>query len=319
MSKNIVNIEIKDYVIRFTEVSPKRPSQILRFGEHFLPNGIVEGGIIKDDDQFKRVIRTCVKKWRLKRKQVRLTMPDSLVIVRKQSIPSSVKIEDVNRYIFFQLGDTIHLPFQKPIFETALLKEGEDQHEVSIISTCETHVNPFIKCLEDEKMKIVAVDISPLNHYRIFYQKDLVETDDNVLLVQYNAQTVVFCAFENHVPIFLQQFQLSAEEEQQQFGPTMTQDDFNQEDVMMEFEEIRTEIERVERFYQYSMNDGNESFNKTIVVGDHPYLSEIVEKMKERTETEILSLTDDELGGPKGLNIERKFHNVYGLAMKDGS
>ncbi|WP_054754393.1 type IV pilus biogenesis protein PilM [Piscibacillus salipiscarius] len=246
-------------------------------------------------------------------------MPDSQVIVRKQTIPSSIKSEDIDRYIYFQLGDRIHLPFQKPIFETAILKENEQQVEVSIMATCETLVQPFIDQLEDAKLKVVAVDISPLNHYRIFYDKQLVTKEDHILLVQYNAKSVVFCAFEKHVPIFLQQFQLESEGESRSYGPTMTREDFNEEQVMLEFEEIRIELERVERFYQYSMNDGSQSFNKTIVVGDHPYLDDIIDRMKERSETELITLTDDSLSGPKGLTIERKFHNVYGLAMKDGS
>ncbi|SEQ49222.1 type IV pilus biogenesis protein PilM [Piscibacillus halophilus] len=320
MSQNIINLEIKDYVIRYTEMNPKQPTQIIRFGEHFIPEGVVDGGIIVDSELFIKVLHTCVKKWSLKRKRVRLTMPDSLVIVRKQSIPASVEKEDINRYIYFQLGDTIHLPFQKPIFETVLLKQGEDQHEVSIISTCESLVNPILKCLEKVKTKVVAVDISPLNYYRIYYHKGKIAEEDHVLMIQYHSQNVVFCAFEKHTPIFLQQFQLtSSEGERNSFGPTMTREDFNREEVLMEYEEIRIEIERVERFYQYSMNDGSKAFTKTIVVGDHPYLSEIIERMKERSETDLMAFTDDEIRGPKGLQVERKYHNVYGLAMKDGS
>ncbi|WP_054754394.1 hypothetical protein [Piscibacillus salipiscarius] len=62
MSKNIVNIEIRDYVIRFTEVNPKRPTEMVRFGEHFLPNGIIDVGTIQDSSLFQKAMNTCVKK-----------------------------------------------------------------------------------------------------------------------------------------------------------------------------------------------------------------------------------------------------------------
>ncbi|TFB13895.1 hypothetical protein E3U55_15130 [Filobacillus milosensis] len=319
MSKDIVNIEIRDYVIRYTETNPKDSTKIDRLGEYFLPEGVIEGGMIEQPDTFQKLLHTCAKKWKLKRKKVRLTMPDSLVIIRKQKIPASVEKADIQRYVNFQLGDTIHLPFPKPLFETVLLNQGDDKHEISIISTCEELVNPFIKHFENEKMKVIAVDISPLNYYRMFHHQGTIDDEDNTLLIQYNAKNVVFSAFENHTPIFLQQFQLLLPEgDHHSFGPMMTKEDFNRDDVLLEFEEIRTEIERVERFYQYSMNNGEKSFTKTIVVGDHPYLSDIIEKLSDRSETEIVSVSDDTIDGPKGLKLERKFHNVYGLAMKDG-
>ncbi|RPF50559.1 type IV pilus biogenesis protein PilM [Aquisalibacillus elongatus] len=319
MSKGIVNLEIKDYVIRFTESHPKNPSHVLRIGEHFIPSGIIDSGIIEKPDEFVKILRTCVKKWRLKRKSVRLTLPDALVIIRKQSIPSNVNREDINRYVQFQLGETIHLPFQKPLFETVWLNQNDVQQDISIISTCEKLVQPIIDQLEDQKMKVVAVDISPLNYYRLFYHRGLINEEDHTLFIQYTAKNVVFSAFEQHAPIFLQQIQLSSTDENVTFGATMTKNDFNRDEVFLEFDEIRTEIERVERFYQYSMNNGQQAFTKMAIVGDHPYLGEVVQKLSDRTDLEVVTIPNEDMSGPKGIEMEEKYYNVYGLAMKDGS
>ncbi|GEL78147.1 type IV pilus biogenesis protein PilM [Tenuibacillus multivorans] len=319
MSQNIVNLEIHDYVIRYIETAQSNAAEIIGFGEYFIPNDVIKGGTIEKPEAFQKILQTLAKKWRLKRKHVRLTMPDSLVIIRKQNIPKSIQKRDIDYYVNFQLGESIHLPFYKPIFETILLNEGEEHYEISLISTCETLVQPYIDQFKKLKCKVIAVDISPLNYYRLFYHQKELLTEDQTLLIQYNATEVVFSAFEQHVPIFLQQFHLRLpEDEPLTFGDTMTKEDFNQDDVLLDYDEIRTEIERIERFYKYSMNHGERSFTKTIIAGDHPYLSDIIEKMSNRSKTEMMNLTDEDLNGLEKNNLERKYHNVIGLAMKEG-
>ncbi|PKR76944.1 hypothetical protein CEY16_14150 [Halalkalibacillus sediminis] len=319
MKKNsVVNLEIRDYVIRFSEIKKNNPKKVERLGEHFLPAGIVVSGLIEKRDEFQKILRACVKKWRLKRKKVQLTMPDSLVIVRKQKIPAEVPTNEIQQYIKFSLGESIHLPFDQPIVETILLKDDDEGKEISLISTDKEVVFDYESILAEEKLKLVAVDISSLNYYRVINDLNLVSEEDHVFMIQYNVNNVIFSAFEKHEPLFLQEFPLEGSDESISYGPSLTKDDLSRSLVFEELDEIRTEIERVERFYQYSMNEGKQKFTKIVVVGDHPYLDEIIEKLREDYETTLIDFEDKHVQGPKGMQVEEKYFNVLGLAMREG-
>ncbi|MGM8216312.1 type IV pilus biogenesis protein PilM [Bacillaceae bacterium W0354] len=320
LNKFIVNIEIKDYVIRHSQIDIAS-GEVVRIGEQFVPNGIIDQGVIEEQAEFIKILKTCVKKWKLKRKKVRLTMPDSLVIIRRQKVPKEVKVEDFNRFVKFSLGETIHLPFETPIFDTVLVEEGDEKgHEASIISTDEQIAKQYRDCFREAGMKLTAVDISPLNYYRLLYKHKKVNEQDHLLLIQYNANHVVFTAFKNSCPVLLQHFNLLSSDEEfiTPFGPTLTKEDFNIKDVLSEFEEINTEIERIERFYQFSMNEEQQSFTKIAVVGDHPHLEEITYKIEQSYDIPIIQLDEREVKGPKGIQVEQKYYNVYGLALKEG-
>ncbi|MET3683121.1 type IV pilus assembly protein PilM [Alkalibacillus flavidus] len=316
--KQIVNLEIKDYVIRYTE-SRRGKAQIERMGEHFLPPGIVRGGVIEDREQFERILKSCVKKWRLKRKMVRLLMPDSLVFIRREVLPHDVAKNEIRQHIQFHLGETIHLPFEQTVFETVYIQELEDGHEISLISTDRGIANQYVNIIQDLGMRVEAIDISPLSFYRALYTHDIVTIEDHLLLIGYDVDQVTFSAFRFHTPIFLQEFDLeSSEEIIDQLGPTLSKEDFNEETVMDELEDLNIEVERVERFYQYMINNYEQQFTKIAVTGDHPYLSEIVTTLEERYETPVYSIKEGLIQGPKGMTVESRFHNVYGLALKGG-
>ncbi|MDQ0351998.1 type IV pilus assembly protein PilM [Alkalibacillus filiformis] len=317
-NKKVVNLEIKDYVIRFTE-SKKGSSSISRLGEHFLPTGIVKNGVIEDFDQFVKILKTVVKKWRLKRKNVRFIMPDSLVFIRRETVPLNVDKDEVKKHIYFNIGDTIHLPFDSSVVEVVYIRELEEHHEVSMISTDQAVANQYDEALDLASVTVEAIDISPLCYYRLLHSNELVKQDDHLLLIQYQVDRVTFSAFVQNTPIFLQEFDLeSSEFVTEQLGPTLSKEDFNKQTVMEELDDMNIEVERVERFYQFMMNDYEQKFTTIAVVGDHPYLEEIVSTMSEGYETPIVQLTDNNVKGPKEMGVEFKFHNVYGLALKGG-
>ncbi|GAA0450531.1 hypothetical protein [Alkalibacillus silvisoli] len=318
MRKKMINLEIKDYVIRFIE-SNIEENNIERIGEHFIPPGIISGGVIEDREKLQRILETCMKKWRLKRKKVRLLMPDSLVFIRREMVPLDVAKDEVKKHIDFHIGETIHLPFEQSVAETVYIRERDRGHEVSIISTDKDIANQYTHILESLSLKVEAIDISPLSYYRVLYEKDRARAEDHLLLIQYHVDRAIFSAFIEHTPIFLQEFDLESNEIiKHHLGATLSKEDFNEEAVMNELDEMNIEVERVERFYQFMINNHEQKFTKIAVVGDHPYVEEIVRKMKELYETPIINLQEDSIAGPKGMALESKFHNVYGLALKGG-
>ncbi|NIK11588.1 type IV pilus biogenesis protein PilM [Alkalibacillus almallahensis] len=316
--KQIVNLEIRDYVIRYTE-SRRDKTQVERMGEHYIPAGIIRGGVIEDREQFERVLKTCVKKWRLKRKTVRLIMPDSLVFIRREVLPLNIAKNEIRNHIQFHLGDTIHLPFDESVFETVYIQELEDGHEISLISTDRSIANQYTQILNELGMRVESIDISPLSFYRVLYSHSIASNEDHLLLINYNVDQATFSAFRFHTPIFLQEFDLdSSDQTIDQLGPTLSKEDFHEETVMDELEDLIIEVERVERFYQYMIQNYEQQFTQIAITGDHPYLEDIMVTLEERFETPVVTIQDEQVVGPKGMTVASRFHMVYGMALKGG-
>lgn len=318
MKKDIyINLEIKDYVIRIVAMNSVS-KEILKFGEHFIPRGTIVNGVIEDQDTFIKILRMIAKKWKLKKHPVRLTMPDSAVIIRKQLIPENVVNDEIQQYVTFALGETIHLPFDRPVIETRLIEETAEGKQIMIISTDEEIVARYQSCFQEARLKLATVDISPLSYYRLLENEGLIESDQ-LLLIQYHVENVVFTAFEGEYPIFTQQFSLFDDTtDPQSYGPTLEKEDISRQEVMEQFEEINAEMERIQRFYQYSMQEGKSSFSKIALVGDMPYLDEIKSELDEQYGIPIIELDEERFMGPKGLNVEKRFHQALGLAMRAG-
>lgn len=76
---------------------------------------------------------------------------------------------------------------------------------------------------------------------------------------------------------------------------------------MEQFSEINTEVERIQRFYRYSMNDGKKQFTKMALVGDTPFLSEIHSQLEELYEIPVIELDDRPFFRTKGFEGRTAF------------
>ena len=73
--KKIINMTIKDHVVRFVELKQTHPPVISRFGERYLPKGIIHDGRIQDLETFETILEECVDDWKIAKRDVRFIVP----------------------------------------------------------------------------------------------------------------------------------------------------------------------------------------------------------------------------------------------------
>ncbi|MEQ6389144.1 pilus assembly protein PilM [Bacillaceae bacterium S4-13-58] len=320
-NNKIANIEIQDYVIRYSEIRHnKKPIIVTNINQHYLPEGIVENGKVVNHELFLRTLRKCVRKWNLKGKQIRFIVPDSSVIVRTVQVPANIEEEEIKGHIYFELGHSIHLPFDNPVIDTAILEKNEEFQQVLLVASPTELIDLYQVFFENEKTNPIVADISALCQYRLFYHYDLTNSKDNYLLVQFNVKSVTLSIFEKHKPVFSQQITIPYLDDTlfQQIG-SLTKEQFNIKKMLLAFEEVYTEIERVLRFYQYSLNKGDKKITKFLATGDHPYINEVLDGVKNRMDQiPVITLDPRTIQTTKDVKIDYQFYNVIGLAMKEG-
>ena len=322
-----VNLTIKDHAIRFVELKQTQPLAIQRMGEYYLPNGLIKEGKILDFDTLATILEQCVAEWKMAKRQVRFIVPDPYIVIRKIPIPHDIQEDEIRGYLYMEIGSSIHLPFDEPVFDYYLLdhtKETEEKaNEILLFAAPEDKVREYTDLFEKARLKPIAADISALAINRLlFHLEDRPKLQHQYLIVQVDLQSANVCIFENNIPVIMRHLYIDIEREKWNY--TQKKDSFitfdfigDKQEVLNGLIDMYSEMEKVMNFYQYSLKQGNQRVQQIILDGDHPWLDEIFAQLKERFEIPVLKINDllkKHIGTEP---VPSQFHLNMGLGLKE--
>jgi type IV pilus assembly protein PilM len=317
----IINLVINDHSIRFVELKQVKPPTGQRWSERLLPPGIIADGKIIDGDSLANILGECIEEWKIQRRQVRFIIPDSLVIIRKVSIPAEIQDDEIRGYLYLELGSSIHLPFEEPVFDIFPLSNNGKTKEIMLFAAPEKYVMEYSDILSDLKLNPIAADISPLTIYRLYDQLGKVKENEILFTAQYDLTSVNMCIFEGSTPYIMRSFPVNFEFnkwETKQSNVNISYKYMGEaNDLAMELEDIFHEINKLMDFYRYSLYNGKKEVTNFLVSGDHPMLHLIFEKMKERYDlpVEILDIGNETDG--RAEKLPPKYYLPLGLGLKE--
>jgi type IV pilus assembly protein PilM len=317
----IANFVINDHSIRFVELKQVKPPVAQRWSEHLLPPGIIADGKIIDAESLENILDECIDEWRIHKRQVRFIIPDSLVIIRKVSIPAEIQDDEIHGYLYLEMGSSIHLPFEDPVFDIFPLTNNGKTKDILVFAAPEKYVMEYAHLFSDLKLNPIAADISPLTIYRLYYQLGKARENEILFTAQFDLTSVNMCIFEGTTPYVMRNFPLGYDlhkwETKQSNGNISYKFIGEAGDLAMELEDIFHEINKLMDFYRYSLYIGKKEVTNFLISGDHPMLHLIFEEMKERYELPVDKL---EIGdGVKGRagTLPPKYYLPLGLALKE--
>ncbi|MHC0037476.1 type IV pilus biogenesis protein PilM [Pseudoneobacillus sp. C159] len=300
-TKRIANLIFNDHSIRFVEAKTSPSPTPTNWGEKILPQGIIHEGKIIDSSTFSMILEECIQDWGISRRKVRFLVPDPLVMIRKIKIPDEIQPDELVSYLFLEIGSSIHLPFEDPVFDSILLPEKEGKKEAILFAAPEHQVKEYSSILTDLKLKPIAADISPLALYRLYFQTDNASANERLMMIQFDIDRVFICIFEQQYPIFMHQFPFPFHQDDWELRET--QAGFVQltfigdvSSLAQQLEDYYKEVQKLMDFYQYSLYQGNQQLSKILLNGDHPLLAVILDEMKERFTISIGSITLSQIG-----------------------
>ncbi|MFZ7945564.1 type IV pilus biogenesis protein PilM [Neobacillus sp. 19] len=323
-SKNrIINLVLNDHSIRLLELKQVNPPTAQRWYERFLPPGIISDGKITDIESLSNILEQCIDEWKIHRRQVRFIVPDQLVIIRKVSIPAEIQDDEMQGYLYLELGSSIHLPFEEPVFDIYPLGSDGKTRELLLFAAPEQNVMEYSNLLTKLKLNPVAADISPLALYRLYYQLDHASDSEVLFSVQFDMTSVNLCIFEENVPLVMRQFALPFNVDLWDIktdlsGAIVYKYTGDTDELVIQFEDIFREINKLVDFYRYALHNENQDISKFLLNGDHPMLHAIHDEMQERFETpvDVISLETETKGKIDRTPISQLL--PLGLALKGG-
>ncbi|PFA64566.1 hypothetical protein CN378_15405 [Bacillus sp. AFS015802] len=307
-SKKTSNIVFTDNSIRYLELKHTSPLLVQAYGERLLPDNVIKGGKIIDDQTLSFILEECVEEWGIKGKSVRFIVPDPFVVLRKVTIPGDLKQDEIDGYLFLEIGTSIHLPFEDPVFDFALLDESENGREVLLIASHQEVVDRYKDVLEQAKLKPTVADISPLALYRLSIEKGIVSHKEHTMFLHFDERLLTVSIFLGHKPIFTRPIVLEEENTN-----VLVEDHLSWRNV----EDALSEIEKVMNFYQYSLHKGEYFVERALISGDHPSIREIESYMRERLSVPVGFLGLEGIQTVEDGRISGKFAIALGLALKE--
>ncbi|CAH2716265.1 hypothetical protein BACCIP111895_03449 [Neobacillus rhizosphaerae] len=322
-SKNrIINLVLNDHSIRYVELKQATPPQAQKWGERFLPPGIISDGKIADIDSLANILEECIDEWKIQRRAIRFVVPDQLVIIRKVSVPAEIQDDEMKGYLYLELGASIHLPFEEPIFDFYPLTDNGKTKELLLFAAPEQNVMEYADLFSSLKLNPVAADISPLALYRLYHTIGHAAQNEILLTIQFDLTSVNLCIFEGTVPVVMRPFALPFdldqwEIRQDSMGLMECKYKGDAEELVIQFEDIFKELTKLLDFYRYNLNIEKREITKFLLTGDHPMLQAIADEMNDRFEipVELLSLYSDVKG--KSGSVPTNLLLSLGLALKE--
>ncbi|GAB6992014.1 type IV pilus biogenesis protein PilM [Paenibacillus pini] len=326
--KKMISLVLKDHVIRY--IDSKRPHLhgVTAFGEHFLESGIIQEGKIIDAARLASILKECIRKWKIQNREVQFLVPDSVIIVRKVDIPLEVKDEEIKGHLYLELGTSLHLPFDNPIFDVDFLEEKEDKKEILLFAAPEQVVNEYAQILKSVGLKPIAADVSSLAIYRLFYKVygDSETTSPEgatTLSIQFNLQDVTVSIINHHKLLLVRQFKMNLAIENWEHGTdrdgTSIPSWVGDEDYLKyEVNVMMSEIERVINFYSSLINHQNDGIETFLLTGDYPYLEDIASDLERTFGKTPLTFHNELFDTQSKELIIPKYYLTLGLSLKGG-
>ncbi|WP_421380198.1 type IV pilus biogenesis protein PilM [Bacillus salacetis] len=310
-NKRIANLVITDTAIRYADLKTESPLILHNYGEKLLPQGIITDGKIIEYDTLAMILEECIADWGIKKQPVRFIVPSTSIIVKRVLVPSDIEEDELKGYLFMEIGTSIHLPFEDPLFDVVLLGEKEDKQEILLVASPEEVIHSYRDLLDEVKLKPVVADISPLALYRYFYHQDMARSTDHEMLLQFDEKLLTISIFHSNQPIFLRPISLQGDPEL----PETSEIEAN--GWMFFLEDTFKEIEKVFSFYKYSLNKGEVNVNKVILTGDHPHLDEIYRNLTGRLDVAVHKSPKDSVFDTSGQPVPSHYDLAIGLALKE--
>lgn len=291
---------LKDHVIRYIGSTKPDHTTITTMDEIILPAGLIHDGLIVQEEELLELLSPYIEKWGLKNEKIQICIPDSQLIIRRHQVKKSQSKEEIKGQLYHELGETLLLPWEDPIFDVHTIEKGEKEDEILLFAVQEKVVQQLVLFFRKLSIELNALDVRSLCSYRLFSEQFASEEKEEQLLVQMDQHSLTFAVFQKGLPLFFRHiFQEPSE--------FMTEE----ESVISYVEQAYQEIERVINFYRFNLRVGKGKYSHLLLCGDHLSLLELKDYISEQLDFPVITyekLVEDE--------SHARYYDGYGLVLK---
>lgn len=300
----VATITIEEDAIRYVELKSASPLQLSAAEELYLPAGLIENGKIADSEALESILDEAVNQWGLSKKSVRFLAPDEFVIIRKVPYPEDVKPDELQGHFFIEMGSTVYLPFEDPVFDVVPYNADSEVPEAIIIASKESIVFSYESAFSHAKLKPVVADITPLALYRLAYLQHGFSGDEHIMMIDLQSKKMTVSIFHEHYPLFMRSVDLETA-------------NIRPDGSSSNLEAIEIEAEKLANFYRYNMNAGEIGITKIICNDEMRDWNDLALRFKDRFSLPFLPIVTEPITAENIKSVPARFNRAIGLALKE--
>lgn len=307
--KRVHSLTLDDDAIRYVRVKSRDPIVLDTAKELALPPHVITEGRIANEEVLEQVLGEAVKDWNLVKRSVAFLAPDAYVIIRRVPYPETVTSEELKGHFFIEIGSTIYLPFDDPVFDVVPYIADNSQHEAILIASKESVMQSYEFALQSAKTDPVVADIAPLSLYRLAHHDYQFDGTEHILLADLRGRSLTVSIFFSHYSLFIRSMELEVP------LSMTTGEELNEKQV--EPMTIVMELEKLANFYRFNLAEGDSVITHLLWNGAYPQQDELLQMVRERLAIEALPLVKEPITCVDGTEVTAEFHRAIGLALKE--
>ncbi|SKA90818.1 type IV pilus biogenesis protein PilM [Sporosarcina newyorkensis] len=307
--KRTASLTIDEDAIRHVRIKSRDPLVLEMAQELPMPPDVMEEGRIADQPALEQILSEAVKDWNLTKRDVAFLAPDAYVIIRRVAYPETVEDEELKGHFFIEIGSTIYLPFDDPVFDVVPYTANTAQHEAILIASKESVMQTYEDVLEAVKLVPVVSDIAPLSLYRLAFHSHRFSGEEHILLADLRGRSLTVSIFFSHFPLFIRSMELEVP------LSMTTGEEMNEHRV--EPLTIVMELEKLANFYRFNLAENEVSITHLLWNGSYGQQDELLQMVRERLAIETLPLVKEPITCVDGSAVSAEFHRTIGLALKE--
>lgn len=305
----ILGMDLREKQINIAVVKMKKRPELVHVQVYNGEDDWIEEGRIKDPVLFVKFVKKILKthlRGLFNEKQVHVSIPTKHVILRKITFLPDLPEKELALLIENELGDSIHLPFERPTYDFVkvgtladtpteqedgvegstntldLLAEEEEKQpsgpksDILFLATDKDLTQDIEKGIMQSGFKPLAAEIRALSLHRLInhLHPSWLQETEIVLDIGLNSSDIHI--FQDGTPTFTRNVEVDKLN-------YYDQEDSFDEDRFLEV--ITGEITRALNFYRYSLDHRNRHVKQLILMGEFP--SSLAEKLGERLDFPI--------------------------------
>jgi len=327
--KRELAITFDDDWIRFIEASVKKTKNKHHNIVQIHHVSTIENDLIEDGrlhrEKWEQLLKQHIKENKIKAKMVKVAIPNSMVIIRQQSMPD-LPLKDIKQILIHEIGNTIHLPFQAPVMDVIKIdeppvmnEEGEAEIKVELVAAPGQFIYPLVEGLKANKLKPLVIDIPALSLYRFFTLHHSTVKDEPILLASVTKKGVDMhillkgvLGFTRHIPMAIEDFIVTDTEEKVMDAKTLLEKIQERENYQSFTSNLAYEIDRAVNFYQYTLNNRDKNLKGAWIASDMDFPQGFYDILQNRIDTQVFPLNYNQ---EEWTEEENKRHKGYEVGI----
>lgn len=344
MAKIGIGLDIGTSSVKIVELEKSRDIKVNRFGIFPLPEGALNGGVVKDVSEVGKVIRDVYQTLKIKQRKGVVAIAGQSVIVRHLKMPKMSKEELANalhweaeRYIPFSI-DEVNMDFD-------IIGEFEDSIEVMLVCAHNDIVYSHLRALDEAGVRPLSMDIQPFALMRAVGLENS-KSETNVALLDIGAGTADLTIVKGGIPRFTRivpvagnnltnnisnQLGISFDEAESakiRYGDAFFNFEGSHDSMevnvnyalQISLKELVMELRR--SFDYYRLQQRNEEIRELVVSGGGSKLKNLIPFLEQELDISVKSSYADGVVCPDGLkrDFDESFSILtvaYGLALRE--